>query len=475
MLKNNSRLIILISIISIVFFILVGLDISPYLRGPGPYPPDWRWEYYFINTLPKIWMPILIIFLICLFGFYLEKKSIIQIENKLIKNLLILLILGFVFQLSVLFFSRSGVFILLHRIINPDLNGYFTTSISIKDFGEFLRTYNDSVLSFAMHAKGHTPFAVLFFYVINIFSSFLTPLHSFIERFSPSHSDVKLVWEALTSSQKLGAVFSSIFITFLSSSVIIPLYFLAKHIYGVRSATRSALIYIVTPSVVLFTPINDVFLPLFPVISLFLFYKSLDKNSLLYILFSGIVMSIGVLFSLSLLPLLFLFFVIYLHKIYKDKVINKEKIILGFNFILGLLILPIFLLFFNFNLLEVTKTLMSGLPENREYITWIFYNLYDFFIFSGIPVFVLFIVTLLKRKIDSLLLAFISMLFLLNFSGAVRGEVARIWIPFIPILILIVINFLTNSLKLSGKLFLIIFLLQAIQVLVFQEFWVTLW
>jgi hypothetical protein len=67
------------------------------------------------------------------------------------------------------------------------------------------------------------------------------------------------------------------------------------------------------------------------------------------------------------------------------------------------------------------------------------------------------------------------MILIVNFSGSVRGETGRLWTPYIPFMVLIVSGFLTNKLKLSTKLFAVILVLQIVQILVMQEFWVMLW
>jgi len=66
------------------------------------------------------------------------------------------------------------------------------------------------------------------------------------------------------------------------------------------------------------------------------------------------------------------------------------------------------------------------------------------------------------------------MLLLVNFSGSVRGEVARIWIPFVPFYLLPIISFLTQK-KLTTTQFVVIFILQLLIVLAINEYWVTFW
>jgi hypothetical protein len=67
------------------------------------------------------------------------------------------------------------------------------------------------------------------------------------------------------------------------------------------------------------------------------------------------------------------------------------------------------------------------------------------------------------------------MVLLLDLSGSVRGEVARIWIPFYPFFVIILAVFLSKQLKLKKNLFVFLLVLQFLQVLFMQEFWVMLW
>lgn len=67
------------------------------------------------------------------------------------------------------------------------------------------------------------------------------------------------------------------------------------------------------------------------------------------------------------------------------------------------------------------------------------------------------------------------MIIILNFSGSVRGETGRIWIPYVPFMVLVTTKFIADKIKFSNKLFAGVLILQALQILVMQEFWVMLW
>lgn len=485
--KNHLNILSIILVISAIFFTSIAFDITPFLRGPGPYPPDWQWAYYFVNTLDKIWAPFIVILSMALFVVFLSKRNNIWIEKNEKKILFFLVMASIFFQASILFFGRAGIAVLLHRIINPELNGYFTASLFVDDLGDFLHVYSQNVLLLPMHAQGHPPGAILFFWFINKIALFFPSLGELMNNISPAHEDVRLLWLSLAPHQKLGAVISIIVIPFISSLIILPIYFLGKYVYDLRIGLRAALLYIFVPSVTLFLPINDVFISIFPIFSLLIFIKGLNKENKFYIFISGIIFFIGIFFSISMLPLAIVFLVLFiLSFLNKRALISSNSLQLGASFLLGLALFPFLLfIFFEFNFIELVKVLMSGLPESRSYSIWLFYNLYDFFTFAGIPLLIIFaymtknlLTNISKNKLgktDHLFLSFFVMLFLLDLSGAVRGEVGRIWLPFIPVFVLTVSNYATRVIKISQRGFLIILLLQAVQIIVMQEFWVPLW
>ena len=475
------NILVFIICLTLFFCLCVASDITPYLRGPAPYPPDWRWDYLFVNTYPKIWVPLLVSFL----SLYVYKKIDFKKASSFAKNekvaILIIIFLCVLFQFAVLFSNRAGISVLLHRIINPDLNGYFSSSLRINDLGAFLRNFNDIVLTLDQHAQGHPPFSILFFWIINKFFLSMPFLYEIVEKVNPSRADVLQMWKALLPNEKLGALFSTVLIPFLTSLIIYPLYKISKKLYGRSVALRTGFSYIFIPGVVLFVPINDVFISLFPLFSFWIFIEAISRSSKKLFILSGLLFSVGLFFSLSLLPLLVVFFM------YSVPFLWKKSELAGFGFLLsgfGLLVIPVLLSFFGFNSVQVLFTIMSGLPENRYYFPWVFYNLYDFFIFFGIGFsFIYFYMIgsmINNRKLNKLDLVFLgtcTMLLVLDLSGSVRGEVGRIWIPFMPFLLLPVINFVSSKkgLNFSRNEFVIFILAQCAMLLVVNEYWVTLW
>ncbi len=485
--QTQKQLIGFISFLTFLFCAVIAFDIFPFLRGPAPYPPDWQWDYLFVNTLSKLWVPVLCIGAALFFAFFVEGKTETYITKHTKKLLVICVVLFFCIQLSVTYFSRAGIGVLFQRIANPDMNGYFTAANHITNIPLFLKEFNTNVLSLPMHAQGHPPGAILFFWGIEQMVRPVAPLFSFITVFDSSHSDVSFLWKTLSLSQKVTALFTAVFIPFLSALSCIFVYFIGRYLAGVRVGMRAALLLLTIPSLTLFIPINDVFLSLFPLSAFFCFIKGIKEKNRFLLFSSGVLFSLGLFFSLSLLPLLWIF------GVYLLWIKNIREILLhGIYFSVGIFLLPILLfLLYGYNTIAVSQTLLQGLPESRAYATWVIFNLSDFFIFLGIPLFVIFFLVILNLfqnltrfrlggrndtlVIDPLSVGFISMILLLDISGTVRGEVARIWVPFYPFLAIILAQFLTTILQVKKSFLLFLILLQFVQILVMQEFWVLLW
>lgn len=487
--KSVSRKILLIiSILTIAFLVIIAFDLLPFFRGPAPYPPEWQWPYLYVNTWSKIYAP-LAVFLGLIYVFFAStnKNGVLQKNKNLL--LLIGIILAFLIQLSILHFSRTGIFILLGRIIHPEINGYFTAASDIDNVYIFLKTFNNELLNFAYHAKSHPPGSMLFFYMTKHIVAPFESLFPFVDLLSPSHERIRLIWESLSRVDKLNALFSPFFIVLLSSLSVIPTYLCAKTLYGETVAVRCLFLLFLIPTLVFFIPINDAFLHIFSITAFYFLILALRKLNYIYFMFSGLILFLGVFFNLSLLPVAVIFFFFSLFYLIKNKILSYKNIVLSsFAFAFGLFSPLAFLYFtFDFNFLEMVKIIMSTVPDihTRSPYLWLYFNIHDFLIFLGIPVAISFIALsyenfrkiALKKwsEIDILSLSVLLMIIILNFSNSVRGETGRLWIPYIPFVVIVASYYLTSKIKFSNKHFAIFLTLMFAQLIVMQEFWVMLW
>lgn len=481
--KTNSRILTIITSVSLVFFVVVALNITPLIRGPSPYPPEWQYAYFFINTVNRIWFPVISGIILLLFVAYTEGKTSNFIEKNEKTMILLIILLNFLFQISVLYFSRGGITVILQRIIDPNMSDYFTQSTKINNIYQFLSNYNNTVLEFTGHARGHPPGGIILFWLINKIFSLLPFITEKIQLLTVSRNDINILWLSLKSFEKAGALFSGIMIPFLSGITVMPIYKLGKLLYGSRTGLRSSLLYIITPSLVLFIPMYDALFPVFSTFSVYFLIKGLKSYSFKYLFLSGLILSLGLFFSMSLIPILSMIIIFsILGKKITELKITLDTIII---FFLGLIVFPIVLyLIFNYSYIEVSKTIMTGLAP-RSYLLWLIYNPYDHFIFIGIPLFILLIFFIknnlvnfsLKNKTISnvLLISYLITFFMLNISGLCRAETGRIWLFFVPFSVIFISSYITLYNKFSRTALITILTLQILQIMVMQEFWVTIW
>jgi len=439
-------------ILSVLFFVILGFDLLPFLRGPAPYPPEWQWPYRLDFNLSKLWLPLLITSLIFIVALYWLKKPKIVKTNYLLGVLVILFTL---FQLSLFFYSRSGLKVLFFKTADPGMNGYFTASLSIKNPSDFINGYEQKVLALPQHSRGHPPGMILFYHGLNKTFANLPQLKPLVNNYFPERPDVKALWQSLSWNEQLTALISGPLIILLSLTALWPIYGLAKLLFNQRAAQVAALIYGLIPSVALFNPLPDALFAVFGIAAVYLFIKGFKTQLLRYFFVSGLGLSLGLFFSLSLLPLLLLIMILGWQ--------YRRRFQANFwpAFIWGLGLLPLGLwLVFQYNSFLVGKSIMSGLAP-RSYWLWLVFNLVDYWLFTGIAVsWFLF----LAKKKHPLFWALIISILITNVLGMSRAEVGRIWLIFTPFVAILV----ANNLKKKRDLFLVLGL-QVVQILVMSS------
>lgn len=274
-----------------------------------------------------VWQPGVV--MVAILGlFWFSEKQLGKMEKLAVLALLVFL--AFFWQVAVGNFSRVGASYWVHRTVTADLTGYYTAGVNIGSVPKFVREFPSLVNNLPMHAKGHPPGGVLFYYSLN-----------------------KLFGVVMT------AVYSPFLLAFLSCLTIPLVYLISKNF---RATFFSALI----PSAVLFMPVLDVIYPLFGLTALLL---GLRKKEFL----AGVVFGIGLFFSYSILPVV----AVIIFSI-------KQKI----TFLLGIIAFIALLTFVGYDFIETTVTVI-GNQAARNFWVWLVFNPIDFVIFLGIPLAVL--------------------------------------------------------------------------------------
>ena len=409
---------------------------------------EWVWKYYKdINFWWRAFFPLGIFILIypvfLLYrkvapGKHNQEYSERQVKLSLYILLALLLIFTFLVKISFQYLSPLGLEGNIIVLSYPWISGYFTESQVMKMNREYFSDYPDKVTYY--HPKLHPPLMTLLcrgttklFY----YSPFLT--RSLLTLSSHSILDARGVFRFLEDKekwylkdyQKAALIFLGLLLPFLSSLGIIPLFLLLKR---EKNALPLTLLYPFIPSLLLFSPTLEEFLPLFVILSLYFF--SQKKRSAYFL--SGLSIAIGSLFSLSLLlilPFILLF----------ERNRNSSLYIYSLSGFLATIFL--FQAFTGFSLLKYLFHLIPAFTEEgrvaylgiaapgRSYLFWIFYNPFEFFTFVGIPLSYLFFLGFRSLSLSNKL-SLLGIFVFLNFSGISLSEVGRLWIFLSPLLFL---------------------------------------
>jgi len=244
------------------------------------------------------------------------------------------------------------------------------------------------------------------------------------------------------------------FLPFFATLLLIPLYFIQKHLTAPRpSPYLSALMYISAPSVILMTLLTDQFLfPFLFTLYLLILTLMITRQSRLYALLAGGVAYLLAFVSFSLLPI----FGLTLIWLGVDAWINRQtrslkRVALLLAAFAGGLLLAFLVLWFltgydpliryqlAFQKHREIKQFEFSVPRILEYI---FLNQIDFMLWTGFGLLFLFYLASIRSckaffqqtasTYDGFRIAFFLTFLLLNLAGQTRSEVGRLWVFLLP-------------------------------------------
>ncbi len=470
----SGKKLFIIFAVTFAVSLLIAFNVSPYLRGPAPYPPENRWEYIFVNTADKLWAPIAVFLLVL----YLYKRSMLQMDKKTFNAkifLFKLILLGAVFNLAILYFSRSGVGVLFRRVALPEINGQFETAITIKSFPEYVRNLERLIPSLPLHSNTHPPGMVGFYFLLN---KLICSVPVNIQQLLPAPKNTgAILFESLNVCQRGSAYLISLLSLMLPWLTVIPVFYISKLVFDEEKAVTAAFLYLFIPALVMFVPIADTYYSLFPLSAFYFLISAMKAKSRYLYLLSGLIFSMGLFFSFSVIPVLIIFYLFLLLSFMNKEILFKEFTEALVYFTVALLTVPGLLLLTDVNYIRLIET-VSVYIAKRSYLPWLFFNLYDFFVLLGIPYFLLFLYSSVKNFSKPIIsgsfqkklnLCFWVMIILLDVSGFVRAETSRIWLPFVPFIVILVSDMF--SYRPGFNKFIIFVTMQFIFLLLIQEFW----
>jgi len=287
----------------------------------------------------------------------------------------------------------------------------------------------------------------------NSFTQILQNFSEFASQFPSVHVQAnmpgKTLFYKLIQNITIDASVIGFFIIIISNLTSIIVFYLSKALFNEKLIAWSALLLcLFTPAKIQFQPILNTISPLLIYLSLLLIILSAKNSSKSYAFLAGIILFFQFLFDPVPFGLGLIFLALLINyciqKYFQSTLLS----------VVGLVILGfigsgfIFYAFTGFNLIEgflyCLKDAAHFNINNRPYSIWIIQNLKEYVIGAGLASSFIIAVSLFKsrntnwsnladRNANVALIIFVVTILILNFSGANRGEVTRLWIFLTPI------------------------------------------
>jgi hypothetical protein len=437
---------------SLLLMAVLAFDLLPLLRGND----EWRWPLRAIEATARLVIPIVTLGLYVLSSaFWLKGFARESVSRRYERWFLLFVILAApIIQLSLAAaVSRVPLLEFFGPTVSVHNSGYFTTAVGTPDLNALLANFPAQLPSLPIHAQSHPPGAVIAHWLTWRVFQALPQLADTIAmplRVLQCHNPGLM---ALDNAQIASASIGML-LPLLGGVAVWPLYAFAKRTANMHAAAITALLFPVLPLFAMWMSQWDQIYPLLLFLGLYLAHTGLEKNSWRRILLAGVPLSLASFFSVGnfvLMVIVGLYGAAWLW--FQRKSLHRSisrSLRLAIIFTLGCASIWLaYWLIYGVNPLSVISTgsrlAFESTTGHRSYGVWLLGNPIDFFVFLGIPIAILLIYNLIKRiplpkSLLPIAIATFGTLILLWLSGSVRGEVARLWMYFGPLVVLIVVG-----------------------------------
>lgn len=254
---------------------------------------------------------------------------------------------------------------------------------------------------------------------------------------------------AYTPGQVASAAFGML-IPLWAALGVFPLYGVARRIHPAR-AHLAALWWPLVPALVMFAGSWNTFYPLASLLAFWLLLAGLERGAL-WLLLSGLLAGLLTFANFSVVPLIGLCGAYtLLHYVYNERGAHPwtRPVLAGIGFGAGLLIPWLFFWLAAgqtpFDLLHVA--LGTHLDLDRPYLPWLWLHFWDWAIFSGLPLILIWLWLAVRRLRAGLRpgavlnVALLLTMLILLLSDTARGETGRVWLFFAPFVLIAAADF----------------------------------
>jgi hypothetical protein len=428
----RSRVLAALAGLSLLCYLLIlTLRLPVFKSIPGYF---WHFMEIHVTPLPNWWLLVPVILLatavISLIG---------RSPQRSVLNILLLIVLGYVIQMSFGFMSGRGIDGIRSRMVVTGHAEFARVAALESDMLKVASDYENFCRSDTSlkYVNTKPPGHLLFHMFAQKVSNLIKPRHSPQERFE------RLV------------TFASLVFPLVTYLVLVPMYLFGKLFFGDFEVLMACCFYVVVPSVVLVTlHLDQVLYPFLFIMTLYLVAKSVQRGSLTVGGVAGGLMYLSTFVSFSLLsviPLALGVVLVMFYSTQKDRVAwhNLVRALVGLTagFVI-LLLTGLWLLDYN-PLLRFSSAMayhrtwkhwQSGVMPSLKFAGP---NLFEFAWWLGLPLAALFVIrsvqairTIRKQRLSAanqITLMTAAALLLLALFGQTKGEVARLWIFLMPL------------------------------------------
>ncbi len=480
---------------TLLYLLAFAFNVTPYLRGPEA----WRWAYAIPGHPWRHLLPIAVVAAYVAIALVWSHRlrpshSLLPNPQSLIPNsqspipffLLFIALATPLIQAALLFPESPDVLRpLFYRTVSPGASGVFTVGSAIADPVDFLRRYPELMPTFPVHPQRYPPGLPLLFYPVRrVFEAapWVSEPLGLAMRLYQCHNLALMRLPNATIATALVQMGLPV----LVGLIVFPLYGLVRRTVGEPAALWAVIAYPLIPSFALWSARWDQFYPVLTCAAAYCFWRGLtnqesriknkesaNQRITFYVLrftfyalrfalhrawlfLSGLLLagasflSFGPLTMLAPLGLSALLWVLP-HPERRRWTQLAGKALVFFTGLVGPWI--VYQVAFGNGFPDIWRVSMGyHLGLRRDYWTWLFFHLYDFFAFLGVPLAIGFAFGVgyairdvwHKRDAGVLPLSFALGLLLLDLSGAAQGEVARVWLFLTPFAVITAVYGLTR-------------------------------
>ena len=501
-------------VLSIIGAVLSAAVLVPI--GVGRFEPgvkgEWQWRYAPTGRGAEVWSPLLaaLVFLALLYVCWRAWRALPRSRAAAVVVVCALAFGHLVLQMNVAYLGKLGARDFAAVTMCPWSNGYWFEARGVKSPLRMLRAYPRLMSALGDHSRTHPPGPIVCFWLINRWAaahaefakSALDALEdtSFAPRAPVARLGIALRTKFSDAETFAGWVASLLMVGAYTASIVL-VYLLARILHGRDSAFLAAVLCCALPAPLFFAPCLDASYAVFTLGSMTLYCWGVERRRIGPLVAAGAVAGCGLTMTLGVAPV---FGIALLYSSFRSgkRGGNSSETrrtpwriasaLRPFGwFVVGVLgVFAAAQALVGLNMFVVAAKLLSLAPQSMRdefcgkqstmtYWKWIFWNVANFFIFIGLPMAVLYIGGLASdagrgrllhrwNRGGSFHLSFLLALLILNFSGVTLGEVARLWLPYMPFVAIRVAAGMRGLRLAGGPSLYILVLLQYAHAVVFK-------